>query len=190
VAEGAVGAGRGTVAFGWKGGIGTASRRLSAGLGGWTVGVLVQTNYGGSLTINGAPIGRELSPVPGTRDPRPRQSGDGSIIMVVATDAPLDHLRLERLARRALAGLARTGSTFSNGSGDYVIAFSTNRAPAQLVTNDAMSPLFQGVIEATEEAIYNSLLRAETVRGYRGVVRALPIDSTVTILKRYGAIRP
>jgi len=183
VEEGAVGAGRGTVAFGWKGGIGTASRRLPVDLGGWTIGVLVQTNYGGSLTINGAPIGRELHPAP-------RQSGDGSIIMVVATDAPLDHLRLERLARRALAGLARTGSTFSNGSGDYVIAFSTNRAPAPLVVNDAMSPLFQAVIEATEEAIYNSLLRAETVRGYRGVVRALPIDSTVTILKRYGAIRP
>jgi len=110
--------------------------------------------------------------------------------MVVATDAPLDHLRLERLGRRALAGLARTGSTFSNGSGDYVIAFSTNRAATPLVANDAMSPLFQGAIEATEEAIYNSLLRAETVRGYRGIVRALPVDSTVTILKRYGAIRP
>lgn len=190
VAEGSVGAGRGTVAFGWKGGIGTASRRLPAEWGGWTVGVLVQTNYGGSLTINGAPIGRELSPTPDTRYPAPRQSGDGSIIMVVATDAPLDHLRLERLARRALAGLARTGSTFSNGSGDYVIAFSTNRTPTPVVANDAMSPLFQAAIEATEEAIYNSLLRAETVRGYRGVVRALPIDSTVMILKRYGAIRP
>jgi D-aminopeptidase len=122
--------------------------------------------------------------------------------MVVATDAPLDHLRLERLARRALAGLARTGSTFSNGSGDYVIAFSTIRSSTVLdrpgpswtvqrdiVTNDGMSPLFQAAIEATEEAIYNSLLRAETVRGYRGTARALPIDSTVTILKRYGAIR-
>ncbi len=184
VAEGAVGAGRGTVAFGWKGGIGTASRRLPAQWGGWTVGVLVQTNYGGDLTIGGAPVGREL------REAGRRESGDGSIIMVVATDAPLDHLRLERLARRALAGLARTGSTFSNGSGDYVIAFSTNRTATQLVVNDAMSPLFQGAIEATEEAIYNSLLRAETVRGYRGVVRALPIDSTVMILKRYGAIRP
>jgi D-aminopeptidase len=183
VAEGAVGAGRGTVAFGWKGGIGTASRRLPAKWGGWTVGVLVQTNYGGDLTIGGAPVGRELRRGAGG-------SSDGSIIMVVATDAPLDHLRLERLARRALAGLARTGSTFSNGSGDYVIAFSTNRTPTQLVVNDAMSPLFQGAIEATEEAIYNSLLRAETVRGYRGVVRALPIDSTLTILKRYGAIRP
>lgn len=185
VAEGAVGAGRGTVAFGWKGGIGTASRRLPAQWGGWTVGVLVQTNYGGELTIGGAPVGRELRKGDGGGG-----TGDGSIIMVVATDAPLDHLRLERLARRALAGLARTGSTFSNGSGDYVIAFSTNRQATALVVNDAMSPLFQGAIEATEEAIYNSLLRAETVRGFRGVVRALPIDSTVTILKRYGAIRP
>jgi D-aminopeptidase len=186
VAEGAVGAGRGTVAFGWKGGIGTASRRLPQEMGGWTLGVLVQTNYGGELTIGGAPVGREL------RERRGTGNGDGSIIMVVATDAPLDHLRLERLARRALAGLARTGSTFSNGSGDYVIAFSTNRtaSPTTVVGNDAMSPLFQAAIEATEEAIYNSLLRAETVRGYRGVVRALPIDSTVMILKRYGAIRP
>jgi D-aminopeptidase len=182
VEEGAVGAGRGTVAFGWKGGIGTASRRLPAPQGGWTVGALVQTNFGGSLTINGAPVGRELR----RNDP----SGDGSIIMVVATDAPLDHLRLERVAKRALAGLARTGSSFSNGSGDYVIAFSTNRAATTPVVNDAMSPLFQAAIEATEEAIYNSLLRAVSVRGYRGEVRALPIDSTVTILKRYGAIRP
>ena len=197
VAEGAVGAGRGTVAFGWKGGIGTASRRLPAQWGGWTVGVLVQTNYGGDLTIGGAPVGRELRKGDGGGG-----TGDGSIIMVVATDAPLDHLRLERLGRRALAGLARTGSTFSNGSGDYVIAFSTRRPsltaqPAnrltdsvEVVRNDLMSPLFQAAIEATEEAIYNSLLRAETVRGYRGVVRALPIDSTVMILKRYGAISP
>ena len=207
VPEGAVGAGRGTVAFGWKGGIGTASRKLPVQWGGWTVGVLVQTNYGGELTMGGAPLGRELARTrPGNgggagdgvgaqhaaplQTTGPPQSGDGSIIMVVATDAPLDHLRLERLARRALAGLARTGSTFSNGSGDYVIAFSTNRQPTALVVNDAMSPLFQGAIEATEEAIYNSLLRAETVKGYRGVVRALPIDSTVMILKRYGAIRP
>jgi D-aminopeptidase len=202
VAEGAVGAGRGTVAFGWKGGIGTASRRLPApaggggGGGGWTVGVLVQTNYGGDLTITGVPVGRELArSFPrsgvGAQHAAPLQpTGDGSIIMVVATDAPLDHLRLERLARRALAGLARTGSTFSNGSGDYVIAFSTQRAPMPFVANDAMSPLFQAAIEATEEAIYNSLLRAETVRGYRGVVRALPVDSTVTILRRFGAVRP
>ena len=197
VAEGSVGAGRGTVAFGWKGGIGTASRQLPARWGGWTVGVLVQTNYGGDLTIGGAPVGRELRRKDGGGG-----SGDGSIIIVVATDAPLDHLRLERLARRALAGLARTGSTFSNGSGDYAIAFSTRRPSltaqssnrltdsVEVVRNDLLSPLFQAAIEATEEAIYNSLLRAETVRGYRGVVRALPIDSTVMILKRYGAVHP
>ncbi|HEV8380399.1 MAG TPA: P1 family peptidase [Gemmatimonadales bacterium] len=194
VAEGAVGAGRGTVAFGWKGGIGTSSRRLPAQFGGWTVGVLVQTNFGGDLTIAGVPVGRELRETGnGTRG-----SGDGSIIMVVATDAPLDHLRLVRLANRALAGLARTGSSMSNGSGDYVIAFSTARPPplqsdrptaaVEIVPNDLMSPLFQATADATEEAIYNSLLRAETVRGYRGVVRALPVDSTVMILKRHGAI--
>jgi D-aminopeptidase len=195
VEEGAVGAGRGTVAFGWKGGIGTSSRRLPAQWGGWTVGVLVQTNFGGDLRINGAPVGRDL------RSGGGRGTGDGSIIMVVATDAPLDHLRLERLARRALTGLARTGSTMSNGSGDYVIAFSTRRPPTapsptrltdslEVVRNDVMSGLFIAAIDATEEAIYNSLLRAETVRGYRGVVPALPIDSTLTILRRYGAIRP
>ena len=196
VAEGAVGAGRGTVAFGWKGGIGTSSRKLGAESGGWTVGVLVQTNFGGDLLIAGVPVGREL------RDTghETRSSPDGSIIMVVATDAPLDHLRLERLARRALTGLARTGSSMSNGSGDYVIAFSTRRPSLtaqppnrltdtlEVVRNDVMSGLFLATIDATEEAIYNSLLRAETVRGYRGVVRALPIDSTGMILKRYGAI--
>jgi D-aminopeptidase len=190
VAEGAVGAGRGTVAFGWKGGIGTSSRKLPD----WTVGVLVQTNYGGDLLIAGVRVGRELRE---TRNGK-REMGDGSIIMVVATDAPLDHLRLTRLANRALAGLARTGSAMSNGSGDYVIAFSTARPPplqfdrptaaVAVVPNDLMSPLFQATIDATEEAIYNSLLRAETVRGYRGVVRALPVDSTITILKRHGAI--
>ena len=195
VAEGAVGAGRGTVAFGWKGGIGTSSRKLPAPFGGWTVGVLVQTNFGGELRMQGVPIeikvgAQHAAPLP--------QNGDGSIIMVIATDAPLDHLRLTRLANRALAGLARTGSSMSNGSGDYVIAFSTQRLTAgppdrptatlAVVPNDLMSPLFQAVADATEEAIYNSLLRAETVRGYRGVVRALPVDSTVMILKRHGAI--
>ncbi|HEX9705811.1 MAG TPA: P1 family peptidase [Gemmatimonadales bacterium] len=193
VAEGAVGAGRGTMAFGWKGGIGSASRRLPAGLGGWTVGTLVQSNFGGVLTIAGVPVGQELGR-------RGGGDGDGSIIIVVATDAPLDHRQLERLGRRALAGLARTGSSMSNGSGDYVIAFSTYRRTALLpdrrvdtgvvVTNDAMSPLFQAAIEATEEAIYNSLLRAVSVRGYRGTATALPLDSTVAILKRHGAIRP
>ena len=197
VAEGAVGAGRGTVAFGWKGGIGTSSRKLPAQFGGWTVGVLVQTNFGGDLRIDGVPIDIKVSVQPAAPLP---QNGDGSIIMVVATDAPLDHLRLTRLANRALTGLARTGSSMSNGSGDYVIAFSTRRASQtaeppnrltdsiEVVRNDAMSGLFQATIDATEEAIYNSLLRAETVRGYRGVVRALPVDSTVIILKRHGAI--
>ena len=196
VAEGAVGAGRGTTAFGYKGGIGTSSRKLPAQFGGWTVGVLVQSNFGGDLTIAGVPVGRELRDASsGMRD-----AGDGSIIMIVATDAPLDHLRLTRLASRALTGLARTGSSMSNGSGDYVIAFSTRR-PSQtaqppnrltdsveVVRNDWMSPLFAATADAIEEAIYNSLLRAETVRGYRGTVRALPIDSTITILKRHGAI--
>ena len=200
VAEGAVGAGRGTVAFGWKGGIGTSSRKLAEQWGGWTVGVLVQTNFGGDLRIDGVPI--EIK-VEAQRAAPPPRNGDGSIIIVVATDAPLDHLRLTRLADRALTGLARTGSSMSNGSGDYVIAFSTARPPPSqfdrptadhptdsiaVVRNDWMSPLFQAVADATEEAIYNSLLRAETIRGYRGTVRALPIDSTVTILKRHGAI--
>ena len=157
--------------------------------------MLVQTNYGGDLRIQGVPIeirvgAQHAAPLP--------TNGDGSIIIVVATDAPLDHLRLTRLANRALAGLARTGSSMSNGSGDYVIAFSTQKVtvrpsdrptvPLEVVTNDGMSPLFQAVADATEEAIYNSMLRAETVRGYRGVVRALPVDSTITILKRHGAI--
>ncbi|MGH7537560.1 MAG: P1 family peptidase [Gemmatimonadales bacterium] len=213
VVEGAVGAGRGTVAFGWKGGIGTASRRLPAHLGGWMVGVLVQTNYGGVLTMNGAPVGQELGRYYQRDEGTGRWNGagaDGSIIIVVATDAPLDHRQLERLGRRALAGLARTGSSMTSGSGDYVIAFSTRRMvgsadsrivpsahPAirlsdtvEVVTNDAMSPVFAGVIEATEEAIYNSLLRAVTVRGYRGTVSALPLDSTIAILKRFGALRP
>src|SRR2546428_4052666 len=197
VPEGAVGAGRGTVAFGWKGGIGTANRGPPGRLRGRTVGVLVQTNFGGDLRIQGVPIeirvgAQHAAPLP--------QNGDGSIIMVVATDAPLDHLRLQRLANRALAGLARTGSSMSNGSGDYVIAFSTARLrptstnldrladTVALVRNDVMSGLFQATIDATAEAIYNSLLHAESVRGYRGVVRALPVDSTLTILKRHGAI--
>ena len=189
VAEGAVGAGRGTVAFGWKGGIGTSSRKLPERWGGWTLGVLVQTNYGGDLTIAGAPVGRELRPGPGGRGPG--AGGDGSIIIVVATDAPLDHRQLERLAKRALAGLARTGSSMSNGSGDYVIAFSVRPSDSPPVRpDDAVSPLFQAAIDATEEAIYNSLLRAETVRGYRGTVTALPVDSTVAILRRFGAVRP
>ena len=194
VEEGSVGAGRGTVAFGWKGGIGTASRRLPGRLGGWTLGVLVQTNFGGVLTIGGAPVGRELGQY--------YLNGDGSVIIVVATDAPLDHRQLERVAKRALAGLARTGSSMSNGSGDYVVAFTNRRRPLnapspnrltdsiEVVANDAMSPLFEAAIETTEEAIYNSLLRAESVHGYRGTVSALPLDSTLAILKRHGVVHP
>ncbi len=200
VEQGSVGAGRGTIAFGWKGGIGTASRVLPESLGGWTVGVLVQTNFGGVLRVNGAPVGRELGRyyLLGALEEGTGASGsdggDGSIIVVVATDAHLTHRNLERLARRALAGLARTGSSMTNGSGDYVIAFSTvpvsSRNDVPVVPNAAVSPLFHAVIEATEEAIYNSLFLATTVRGHRGTVDALPLDSTVTILRRYGAVRP
>jgi D-aminopeptidase len=204
VEQGSVGAGRGTIAFGWKGGIGTSSRRLPARLGGWTVGVLVQSNYGGILQINGAPVGRELGRYYLREQLGQRGSGagaggddgsaDGSIMMVVATDAPVDARNLERLARRALAGLARTGSSFSNGSGDYVIAFSTvpvaRLAEAKPLGNEPMSPMFEAVIEATEEAIYNSLFLATTVRGARGSATALPIDSTLSILRRFGAARP
>ena len=207
VEEGSVGAGTGTIAFGWKGGIGTSSRVIPAALGGYTVGVLVQSNFGGILNINGAPVGRELGqyylrdqveeggkkspPVGGAENP------DGSMIMVVATDAPVDARNLERLAARALLGMGRTGSSASNGSGDYVIAFSTqNRVHAservrQVTTlgNDALSPLFEAVIEATEEAIYNSLFRATTVVGRNGnKAEALQIDRVVEVLKRYGVI--
>jgi D-aminopeptidase len=193
VEEGAVGAGTGTVAFGFKGGIGTASRRLPEAQGGYTVGVLVQSNFGGLLTIAGAPVGRELRP-------QGRSPADGSIIMVIATDAPVDARNLRRMAARSMMGLARTGSAASNGSGDYAIAFST--APelrirgsaalreVKLLSNDAMSPLFLAVIEATEEAIYNSLFRATTMRGRGRTVEALPIERTIEILRKYGALRP
>lgn len=177
VEEGAVGAGTGTVAFGFKGGIGTASR-LS---GRYTVGVLVQTNFGGNLMINGAPVGRELSLAgPNT--------GNGSCVMVVATDAPVDPRNLRRMAARTMFGLARTGSSGANGSGDYGIAFTTARHPANLLSNDEMSPLFLAVIEATEEAIYNALLRAVDTTGNGHTAKALPIDKTLAILRRYKAI--
>lgn len=213
VAEGCVGAGTGTVAFGWKGGIGTSSRKLPANLGSYTVGVLVQTNFGGVLTINGAPVGRELGrfylkeQLEGRRigqNQNPENAvsdwADGSIMMIVATDAPMDHRNLRRMAERAMLGLARTGSPSTNGSGDYVIAFSTakqNRIRAseslrstQTLGNEAMSPLFQAVVEATEEAIYNSLFRATTTTGQNGnTVEALPTEKTVEILKKYGAAR-
>jgi D-aminopeptidase len=229
VEEGAVGAGTGTVAFGWKGGIGTASRRLPTKLGGYTVGVLAQTNFGGVLTIAGAPVGQELgqyylldelqsrsrgtaeaNTVAGGGDAGQKQlkqsrgvsdHGDGSVMVVVATDAPLDARNLKRLAARALLGVARTGGAASNGSGDYAIAFST--APqvrihmedkaltrhVEVLTNDAISPLFLAAIEATEEAVYNSLFRATTTNGQGHTVQALPIDKTTEILKSYGTIR-
>lgn len=202
VAEGAVGAGTGTAAFGWKAGIGTSSRRLLGALDGQTVGVLVQSNFGGVLQMLGAPVGMELGQYYGKKyreqQPDRRSEVDGSIMIVVATDLPLSDRNLTRLAWRALAGLARTGSSLGNGSGDYVIAFSTaetvRRTPERRsrihaypdVPNDAMSQPFQAVIEATEEAILNSLLRADTMRGFRKTVQALPLAETVAILARYG----
>ena len=211
VEEGAVGAGTGTVAFGWKGGIGTSSRVLPESLGGYTVGVLVQSNFGGILQMNGAPVGVELGQYafadqvrPSRRqgaayDPRADVQEWGSIMMVVATDAPLSDRNLERVARRAIMGLARTGSYASNGSGDYVIAFSTangvrrGTTPSLIRTddlhNEQMSGLFEATVEATEEAIYNSLLKAVTVTGNGRTVEALPLEATLEVLKKYGAIR-
>jgi D-aminopeptidase len=198
VAEGSVGAGTGTVAFGWKGGIGTASRRAKAGDSTWTVGVLVQSNFGGDLLMLGVPVGRELGRN-GIRRRTDAQGPRGSIMIVVATDAPLLDRNLERLASRAIMGLARTGSVGSNGSGDYAIAFSTHpgvrRAPdAKRVTltevaNDEMTELFQAVVESTEEAIYNSLLVASTVTVKGGAVEALPVDEVVRILERHGRLK-
>lgn len=203
VEEGSVGAGAGTVAFGWKGGIGTSSRRLSREEGGHTVGVLVQSNFGGELTIAGVPVWKVLpDPAAHARSlvAPPPSSGDGSIMIVVATDAPLDAAQLQRLARRALVGLARTGSVMSNGSGDYVIAFSTARdnlrdpdlavQPARSLAGDATSPLFQATAEATEEAIVNSLFRAQTVHGHRGTAAAVPLQPVLEALRRAGAWKP
>ncbi len=193
VAEGAVGAGTGTVAFGWKGGIGTASRKLPASLGGWTVGVLTQTNYGGVLTIAGVPVGGRLGRYDFKREIEQKKA-DGSVVVIVATDAPLSDRNLRRLAERAFAGIARTGSAFSNGSGDYAVAFSTNpavrRTPerrsgvagVEQLANDAMSPLFQAVAEATEEAAVNSLFAGVTVRGDQGTIEALPLDKVLPML--------
>lgn len=208
VAEGSVGAGAGTVAFEWKGGIGTSSRALPPTLGGWTVGVLVQSNFGGVLQVLGAPVGRELGKYAfkGALD---RERGDGSIMIVVATDAPLSDRNLERLAARAMSGLARTGSSGSNGSGDFVIAFSTatsvRRSPGNIgraatdstvrvlstmqLPNDDMSALFQGVIEATEEAIYNSLFMATSVTSRGRTIEAIPLDRVREILARYNVVK-
>jgi D-aminopeptidase len=206
VDEGSVGAGAGTQAFGWKGGIGTSSRVLPRSLGGYKVGVLVQSNFGGILQVLGAPVGKELGRYT-FKSELDRDRGDGSIMMVVATDAPLSERNLERLAARAMMGLGRTGSSASNGSGDFVIAFSTAvsvmrrltpeprvpTAPEPLtrqvedVKNDAMSGLFQAVVEATEEAIYNSLFMATTVTSGGRTVEAIPLDRVREILKKYNA---
>jgi D-aminopeptidase len=200
VQEGTVGAGTGTQAFGWKGGIGTASRKLPQRYGGYTLGVLVQSNFGGVLTMGGAPIGKLLGkysyqPAPGSRIPAP-EFGDGSCMIVVATDAPVDPRDLKRIAARAVFGLGRTGSSYSNGSGDFAIAFSTApevrskfgataaQARTELPT-DGVSPLFEAALEATEEAVYNSLLKATSVKSRHGSADALPIDQVREILKRY-----
>ena len=207
VEEGVVGAGTGTIAFSWKGGIGTSSRQMPASLGGYTVGVLVQTNFGGNLMIAGIPVGKELGQVypkiaaveDGPVGHPARETADGSCMIVVATDAPLDHRNLSRLAARAMMGLARTGSSETNGSGDYVIAFSSSPdvriqasepvyRPMELLSNESMSPLFEAVIEATEEAIYNSMFRAHDVSGNGHTVKALPLQETIDLLKKHNAI--
>lgn len=204
VEEGSVGAGTGTQAFGWKGGIGTSSRVLPASLGGYTVGVLVQTNYGGTLTMNGAPVGRELGTYSyrqqleavGQDDNQNDNQEDGSIMMVLATDAPLNARSLDRIAMRSMLGLARTGSFASNGSGDYVIAFSTDpavRRPRESdapvntpsLVNASMSPLFAAAAEATEEAVYNAIFKATTVTSSRGTLQAIPVEDLERILKKY-----
>jgi D-aminopeptidase len=212
VEEGSIGAGTGTIAFGWKGGIGTSSRKLPASVGGYTVGVLVQTNFGGVLVVDGAPVGQELgkyflketlekeNKTISKNKPDLNDAADGSVIIVIATDAPVDARGLKRMAARSMSGLARTGSAMTNGSGDYAIAFSVapdvrikageNLRSVKVLSNDAMSPLFLAVIEATEEAIYNSLFRATTVKGKENrTVEALPIDETLKILRKYNKIK-
>lgn len=200
VAEGSVGAGTGTEMFGWKGGIGTASRKLPDSLGGWTVGVLVQGNYGGVLQVGGAPVGRALNQyafqnavvAANTGKGPADDSGDGSIIIVIATDAPLSDRNLRRLASRGMMGLGRTGSSASNGSGDYILAFSTNEsvrrafdAPRHSTTelaNESMSAVFQASVDAVEEAIYNALFMATTVSGNGVTVEAIPLDKLREVL--------
>jgi D-aminopeptidase len=199
VTEGSVGAGTGTVCFQFKGGIGTASRKLPEAMGGYTVGVLVQTNFGGVLQVDGVPVGEELNQYY-LRDQLTKKE-DGSCMIVVATDAPLDSRNLGRLAKRAFMGLAKTGGIAHNGSGDYVIAFSTDstlrvahnskekKQTVSLLTNDAVSPLFVAAIEATEEAIINSLFAATATKGTEGhTAEALPVDKVIAILKKYNRI--
>ena len=199
VEEGVVGAGSGTKAFGWKGGIGTSSRKLPASMGGYTVGVLVQTNFGGFLNVDGVAVGEKLGGYPWQKE---IECADGSIMMVVATDAPIDARNLERVAKRAFMGLAKAGGIASNGSGDFAIAFSTakeNRVPHNTkkleklqnvnVANDDMTPIFMATIEATEEAVVNSLFKAKDVKGYNGkVTKALPVDQVLEMLKAEGKI--
>jgi D-aminopeptidase len=194
VEEGSVGAGTGTECFGWKGGIGTSSRLLPRKYGTYTIGVLVQSNFGGVLTMGGAPIGKELGHEVFKEN---ATSGDGSCMIIVATDAPIDARDLRRLAARAVFGLARTGSSYSNGSGDYAVAFSTSPEmrikfgvprlrTSTILPSEAMSPLFEAALEATEEAVYNSLLKATTMTGNGGrVVEAIPIAKVVEILAKY-----
>ncbi len=199
VTEGNVGAGTGTICFGYKGGIGTSSRVIPKSLGGYTVGVLVQTNFGGVLEINGVPIAKELNKYP-YRD-KILNDADGSCMIVVITDAPLGSRNLERLAKRAIMGLAKTGGIASNGSGDYVIALSTakeNLIPyssesvfneKKELRNAEISPLFLATIEATEEAILNSLFAAETMIGRDGhTIESLPINKVIEIMKKYNKI--
>ena len=191
VEEGCVGAGTGTICFGWKGGIGTSSRVLPKSLEGFVVGVLVQTNFGGILDVAGVPVGKEL----GQYKYR-QETSDGSCMIVVATDAPLDSRQLARLAKRATLALGRTGSAMSHGSGDYVVAFSTIQAERDspsvhlIVPDEQLSPLFQAVVEATEEAIYNSLLKATDTKGYRqNTVEAIPLAKLQEVLRKYGKLK-
>jgi len=205
VEEGSVGAGTGTICFGWKGGIGTSSRKLPARYGGYTVGVLVQTNFGGVLTIAGAPVGKELgryafSSASGERVEDHADRAGGSCMIIVGTDAPIDARDCRRLAARAVFGIGRAGSSFSSGSGDYAIAFTTapglrvragETAPQTrtILPSEAVSPLFQAALEATEEAVYNSLLRATAVRSRGEGGEAIPVERVVEILKKYGVVR-
>ena len=189
VKEGSVGAGRGTISFGWKGGIGTSSRVLPSALGSYTIGVLAQTNYGGILSVDGMPVGRILDQY-FMKETLDKGDADGSVIIVIATDAPLSDRNLERLASRAMLGIGRTGSPVTNGSGDYILAFSTaesvrrgaNRAPTNGLDNGELSPLFQAVAEATEEAILNALFKATSVSGHRGTIDAIDIEALTRIM--------
>jgi len=197
VVEGPVGAGTGTINFGWKGGIGTSSRRLPEKLGAYTVGVLVQTNYGGVLQMDGIPVGKELGQYY-LQDEVDKGDADGSIVLVVATDAPLSDRNLTRLAARALSAIARTGSPATNGSGDYAVAFSTaetvRRTPERRqsvsqiseLPNNQVSPLFEAAMEASEEAIYNALVAGETTEGFKGVIEALPLDRLSDLIQESG----